>query len=146
MVLGSAVSASADGTGGKQAKESYMAHMWCLLIPLAMIGKGENIGLKVLIVEGTGCVWPDQADNAQPPTFFVGNGKDYSDKLMPEMRGIVRRVIFQPAAATSPQSDVVAEFYEHAVSMIMDDPEEGMMVAFDNQVRILFDFIPIFPF
>ena len=82
-----------------------------------------------MLVEGTGCVWPYQASDAPLPPFMTPEGKKFSDGMMPLMKAVVRRVIFSPPTETN---DVVSEFYEHLISIVSDNPEEGMFFAFDQ--------------
>lgn len=144
MVLGAATDASPDQSIGKG---KIMAHMYALLIPyetLAQAGldlarykpkrRGRQADLPVLLLEGTGTVWPIQL--GPEPSVFSGEGKGLSDALVRKYGGAppARRIIFSPG---SKENDYrVAEFYLNVVSGVSPFPDVGMYAFLDKNGRV----------
>lgn len=132
MILGSATDASPDNNA---SSGSIMAHMYALMIPntqlvddfsrLGIPVRGEiEPSLPVLLVEGTGTVWPLQQKGMEP-TFHTPLGRKFSNSVIRDNRLMgVRRVIFSPATAENEYR--VAEFYLEVVSGVSPYPEVGM--------------------
>lgn len=135
MVLGAATDASPDQ---KLQKGKVMAHMYVLMIPynvLAFAGlklpqyapavPPKRSSLPILLVEGTGTVWPIQKASSFPP-FMRGAGKQLSDDVVRKSDGPppVRRVIHSPG--TKDNEHRVAEFYLDVVSGVSAYPDVGM--------------------
>ena len=135
MVLGASTDASPDQ---RVKTGTIMAHMYVLMIPYRVLRRAgldlpqyapapenQRPSLPILLVEGTGTVWPVQREGSLPP-FLRGAGKTLSDSLIRKSKKgpPVRRVIHSPGTAENEHR--VAEFYLDVVSGVSPYPDVGM--------------------